>query len=896
FSAGWYASDGADSPEILEVALDKERYLPGDTANVTIEPDGAGKAFIAVIGNGLLAMQEVDVPAGGVTVPFKVDDKWGPGAYALAMFYRPMDIKAKRMPNRSVGVKWLALDQSHRTIVPKLELPEKVASATTLDVPIRLDGLEKGEEAYIVVAAVDVGILNLTRFKTPAPDKWFYAQRRLGTEIRDLYGRLIDGMRATRGAVRSGGDGGGMTAQGSPPVEAPLSLFSGMVKASADGMAHVTFDLPEFNGTIRLMAMAWSGNKVGHASGDVIVRDPVAMLVTAPRFLTMGDESRVQVDLHNVEGAAGTYRVTVVADDDREGGRLVLDRELALAANERKFHEAPIRATRVGRTTYLVRATGPDGIDVQRRIALDVKAPAPSVRRRTVKTLAAKGGKLTVSADLFGDLIAERSTVTVSAGPAAQLDVAGLMVSLDRYPYGCAEQTTSKALPLLYLSSLSSRLGLAPEADLRGRVQKAIDRVLELQASSGGFGLWSPIGGDIWLTSYIADFLTRAREQGYDVRKGAYEQALDRLQNYVNFVSDFEKGGEQVAYALYVLARTGRAPIGDLRYYVDTRLERFSTPLAKAQLGAALAMYGDKTRARTAIAAAMTMLAPNTLNLSRGDYGSQLRDRAATLTLVAETGAAPASVPKLTELVATALNTKSNTTTQENAWMLLAARSLMERADGLRLSVDGVSQKGSVLKGVSASDLERAPIIIENDGEEPATVVVSVTGEAATPEPATMQGLRVERSYFTLDGKPVDMASGRGGESRLAQNQRLVVVLKVEVTDGSGGRLLLVDRLAGGLEIENPRIVDSANLRALDWLQTTVYPEHTEFRDDRFVASFNLWPGSGNEKSNALTLAYMVRAVSPGRYLHPPATVEDMYRGERFARTSSGTLHIDKAE
>ena len=65
------------------------------------------------------------------------------------------------------------------------------------------------------------------------------------------------------------------------------------------------------------------------------------------------------------------------------------------------------------------------------------------------------------------------------------------------------------------------------------------------------------------------------------MRPQAFNQALDRLQNFISYAQDFEKGGEERAYALYVLARNGRAPIGELRYYVDTALDRFSTPLAQ---------------------------------------------------------------------------------------------------------------------------------------------------------------------------------------------------------------------------------------------------------------------------------------------------------------------------
>jgi uncharacterized protein YfaS (alpha-2-macroglobulin family) len=100
------------------------------------------------------------------------------------------------------------------------------------------------------------------------------------------------------------------------------------------------------------------------------------------------------------------------------------------------------------------------------------------------------------------------------------------------------------------------------------------------------------------------------------------------------------------------------------------------------------------------------------------------------------------------------------------------------------------------------------------------------------------KGFTIERAYYTLDGKPVDLKSATGGTSQIKQNERFVVVVKVSSPD-TGGRILLVDRLPAGLEIENPRIVDSGDIKSLSWLKTTVQPDHTDFRDARFVAAFD---------------------------------------------------------
>ena len=117
---------------------------------------------------------------------------------------------------------------------------------------------------------------------------------------------LIDGMQGAAGAIHVGGDGSGAL-EGNLPTQAPLALFSGVVKVDAEGKATVSFDLPAFNGAVRLAAVAWSKDKVGSAEADVTVRDPVVVAATLPRFLNVGDRSQIHVDIDNVEGEAGDY-------------------------------------------------------------------------------------------------------------------------------------------------------------------------------------------------------------------------------------------------------------------------------------------------------------------------------------------------------------------------------------------------------------------------------------------------------------------------------------------------------------------------------------------------------------------------------------------------------------
>ena len=510
------------------------------------------------------------------------------------------------MPGRAIGVQWFSIDKAAHTIGVALDLPALIRPETTLRVPVKLAGLAPNEEARIVVSAVDVGILNLTNYKAPDPDGYYLGQRKLSAEVRDLYGQLIDGMQGTKGEIRSGGDGGEGELQGSPPVQPPLAFYSGIVTVGPDGTAEVNFDIPAFSGTVRVMAVAWSKDKTGHASGDVVVRDPVVVTATLPRFLLMGDKSTLRLDLDNVEGATGDYKIAVTTDGPLsvEGG----DQTLTLDAKKRGAVTLPVSATGVGTGLVALTVSGPEGFTLAREYPLSVRPATQILARRTVKPLE-PGQSITVSGDVFADLVPGTGKVSLSVTPTAALDVATLLAALDRYPLGCTEQIVSRALPLLYVNELSLDAQLAVDTGVDERIAKAIEIVLARQGSEGAFGLWSPGGDDAWLNSYVTDFLTRARARGFSVSDDQFKLALNRLRNYVSTAPDVSTdGGLALSYALYVLARNGMAPVGDLRYIADVKLNDLATPTAKAEIGAALAMLGDRVRSEKAFQAALGAL------------------------------------------------------------------------------------------------------------------------------------------------------------------------------------------------------------------------------------------------------------------------------------------------
>ena len=149
-------------------------------------------------------------------------------------------------------------------------------------------------------------------------------------------------------------------------------------------------------------------------------------------------------------------------------------------------------------------------------------------------------------------------------------------------------------------------------------------------------------------------------------------------------------GGRNLAYALYVLARNGVAPVGDLRYFADAKLNDFATPIAKAQIAAALGMLGDKARAERVFAAALESIAPKpVLEYGRTDYGSALRDSAALVTLASEGGAPRPTIIAAVQRIEAARDLTPYISTQEEAWLVLAARALSKEGVRVSLDVDG---------------------------------------------------------------------------------------------------------------------------------------------------------------------------------------------------------------
>jgi uncharacterized protein YfaS (alpha-2-macroglobulin family) len=350
-----------------------------------------------------------------------------------------------------------------------------------------------------------------------------------------------------------------------------VALFSGIVKLDADGAATVKLDLPDFQGQLRLMAVAVAAHKVGSASAQMIVRDPVVTMVSLPRFLAPGDNARLAVTINNLEGPAGDYALKMTATG---AGSFVtpVERTIHLDAGANFSDGVIIAGTTMGNVAVHLDLAGPNDLHLARDFKIGVR-PAQSYQLRRFVGQMAPGQSVTLDDASADEFLPGTAEAQLSVSPRPQWDVPGLLQALDRYPYGCLEQTTSRALPLLYVDEVASLWQADPGFSPAKQIDAAIGHIAELQRSDGSFGVWNDTDNTVpWLDAYATDFLMRAKEHGNTVPDFAIKGAIGWLHDYVQ--QEHKEDKEiltALAYAHYVLARAKADDLGALRYFNDTR-------------------------------------------------------------------------------------------------------------------------------------------------------------------------------------------------------------------------------------------------------------------------------------------------------------------------------------
>jgi uncharacterized protein YfaS (alpha-2-macroglobulin family) len=887
FSAGWGGpAKESDAPDTVRVSTGGETYAQGDTVEVAIKGPYGGEAQVAVATDRLIDFKTATLGAGGGSVKLKTSAAWGGGAYVLVTIIQPRDPGVTPKPRRALGLIYVPLDPKGRKLTVTLGTASQLRSAAPIDVPVTVAGLGLGQKAHVTIAAVDEGILRLTKFEAPDPVKWYFGKRALTLDYRDDYGRLLDPNLGAAANVDFGGDqigGEGLTVT---PIRT-VAMWSGVVDTGYDGKAVVHLPAADFNGQVRVMAVAWTDGAVGSGQSDITVREPVVAELSLPRFLSPGDKAFATIELHNLEGKIGDYIAQVTGAN---GPIALFKQAFMLMLGQRTVARAPIAApVSAGVGQVVFRVDGPGGFLATRTYPIQTRTGWSPITRATSEPQA-PGAVFTPSPELMRGLAAGSVALQVSYSPFQGFDPAAVAAALSRYPYGCSEQLVSTAYPLLYSSQVGTVAKVNPAA-----LGPAIGQLMDRQSLDGAFGLWRVGDGeaDPWLGAYITDFLIQAKAAGAPVPQAGVDRALAAMRQIskpegwspVSYRLDYPKTwfvsedaakqatarmrSRAAAYALYDLAEGGQGDLPRLRWFHDVQFKSEPSPLARAQIGAALAMMGDRARAHSAFQQASQALG---FREPQDDYQSPLRDLAAVIALAYQAGEVDIAHGLQSRLSGTMRDIDS-LNTQEQARLLQAASYMLKASSPASIAASGANPLAGAGGTPRWAVGRLADARFVNTGRGPIWRTVTVTGSPIAPPMAQAEGVTVTKRLLGFTGQPVLAAN-------LKQGDRVIVLISGMSRQSRTVSLVINDPLPGGFEIETQLGPDDAQSGPFKFLGKLSEPSVQESRDDRYVAAMTL------EGGKPYTLAYVARAVTPGDFFLPGAEARDMYHPAVFARSA----------
>ena len=922
FYAGWNAQD-ADSmgnrPDRVQMKLEGVPAKPGDTVKVTLTPPHDGQALVTVEGDRMLWSTWVAVKATGTVVEIPVNKDWKRhDLYVAAAVFRPGSEGDRVTPARALGLAFLPIASADRKLDVKLTAAPKTVPETKTTVRVKVDGAQ-GKQATVTLSAVDVGILNINQYATPDPLDYFFGKHRYAPELLDMYGKLIEKMDGTKGKLKWGGDAAMRGDSKSLPKKVKLvDLFSGPVTLNAQGEADIPLDLPDFNGTLRLMAVAFTADNYGSTDTEMVVAAPIVAELNTPRFITPGDQAAIALDLTNLSGAEQKISIKLEALDPLA----ITDGVRTVTLKDKQRTTLRFNATTTGSYGLgLMRLTidgqgGAKPVHIVRESVLQVQ-PAYAGERQ-VRRLRLNPGETNVAqASWVSSYYPDSALVSLTVSNRPPFNVNRLVEGLLAYPYGCAEQTISRALPWVLIDdAVAKQFGLKPHSQVEraAQVSGAIGRLSGMRNAVGSYNLWSGSSSrDVWLTAYAVGFLQDARDQGFEVpdatldrsRQWLLEQVQQTSNSFgtwsVNLRRNIEAGRIDssdanilredhrrfagLSTAVLALARDKKAPLSTVRQLFDNYQERARSPLPLIQLAAAFKLMGDEGRMKSALDAAMTReygFPRRNYNAYYdewlGDYGSSVRDYALSYALANQYGLKHERLENLLTQLTSRLGNRSYLSTQERMALLMAARAIggdkgtpWEAAltvNGVRKPLDGGKSDQTV--GLTAADLANTQIL--NTGAQSLFLEYDIQGSPTVAPKPRNDVIQLKRGWYRPDGKPWDGGTLQSGDM-------LVVWVQASANQNIPDALI-EDRVPAGFEVENLNLSQSPEMqewtiggRRVAEAMSDSNIKHREFRDDRYVAAVSLGRGK-------VDVFYLVRVVTPGRYAVPSTVAEDMYRPE----------------
>ncbi|HMW58484.1 MAG TPA: alpha-2-macroglobulin [Leptospiraceae bacterium] len=859
----------------LSIRLSGKDFSPGEEIEMAIRAPYVGAGLITIEKDKVYAYKWFKTATESSVQRIRMPEGLEGNAYVNVSFVRSLDSKAIYTSPLSFGVAPFSVSKKSRTAAVTLNVPAEIRPGDTLRIQYRTDRPGK-----IVLYAVDEGILQVAKYRTPDPLGHFFQKRALEVSTSQIVDQLLPEFSIVRSLMKMGGDADRLIGLNLNPFKRkralPVAFWSG-IRDSA-GAGEVSFTVPDyFNGRVRVFAVLVNESVLGVEEKSVIVRGDFILSPSVPAFSAPGDTMNVSTNVaNNVIGSGNDLPVRVEAR--AEGSlEIVGDNTAALRISEKgeKTARFQVRAKSPGegRIIFMATSAGKAGKQTE---TISVRPARPYI-------LDVESGYLAGGSDSFESkrtLYPDFRKLEVSVSPVPLAWSSGLFAYLENYPYGCTEQITSRGFAALVLRN-------RPEL-ARGDNDKIISNTISVlrarQNDSGSFGFWAPNSYvDPFQSTYALLFLTEAKERGVTVP----DAVLSKGMNYLESMSSSPKDAtlHDRAFALYVLARNGKLHANEVNsLLIEASREKDDfVRLPYMYLAATRKLMKQDKEATDLFEKSQPGV------FSRWIFNSfdPVSANASYMYLLSRHF--PGSFETLSDKTMQSFFSpmkQGQFSTISAASMILAIDAYLDLRHARRLDLKVTQELGSGEKrpllfpdGLFAKSVflpEARKIKFDAGSPLPAFYQVTVGGfDEKLPAPYA-NGIEISREFTDQSGNKIQSAEA---------GQEVYVRIRIRAKDTDASNIAIVDLFPGGFEPVFDEKTRTDTVGIPGFKPALMEPDHVEMREDRIVLFTRA-------TSRASEYTYRLRAVSAGKFVVPPLFAEAMYQKSTRALTGEGQFEI----
>ncbi len=911
----------------LQMTLNRKDYEPGDEIEISIRAPYAGAGLITIERDKVYSHKWFKTTDTASVQKITLPRNFEGNGYVSVQFTRDLASKEIYMSPMSYGIMPFATSLSRRTTPVTLQAPDLLKPGQTAKFT-----LESRVPGRAIVFAVDEGILQVARYQSPDPLKYFFQKRALEVSTQQTLDLILPEFRRLMQAAAPGGDAEGMLGKHLNPfkrrTDRPVVYWSGIV--DVDGKREFSYTVPEsFNGALRVMAVAVNDDTVAATSATTTVRGDIVLLPNVPVAMTPGDEVEIGIGVANNTRGSGKDAPVALTLNVAPGLEVVGPATQTLKISERAEGSTKFRIRALaGAQAQLGSASvtfSAQVKDAKARLSTDVSVRPASAFVTLVQTGMFRGeAELQSLGEMYPSY--KRSEAALSGSPWAF--TAGLIQYLDVYPHGCTEQITSQTFPAIVLAgqpAVAEQLLKFEQPSARGAKrpdpQKSLDRYLTQvrarQAADGGIAMWPGNRSDLFATTYVVSLLVEAKDRKFAVPNDLLQRANVYLQTRLAEASPQDYQWRVQAQAAYLLTRQGvvvTAALNNLHENLRGRVSRARSAAERESiesdqgavyLAASFKLQKQDKIAQELLQPALRDLAGNTDPWRRwywNYYYDPLVHRATTMQLVAQ------HFPGMIQQLPMDFWGRMGSAIRDNYYQSLSAARILLAVDAYAAAATQAAAGKVGLAALDRAGVEKAIALpqqfalaqlavppdatrlkLSSGGELPLFYSWSESGyEMNLPKEAVSKGLEIVREFLDAKGAVVS-------EATVGDELTVRVRVRVRSNDRSDvSQVALVDVLPGGVEPVLTAPSDSDEPDTPIWRRrlggkSTWDIEYADIREDRVI-----FYGSVNRDMTEVT--YTVRATNAGEFVVPAAYGEAMYERRIFARSAAARLKIHPAK